>query len=563
MAVVDTDLSTLALFDGCVPADLERLSSAVTGAREVGEGAVLCREGEMADRWWVVVEGMADVTVGGLFLATIGPGESIGELALLDGEPRNATVTATTDMVVQEVDGHGFVEALAESPLLALSLLRELAARLRHANQLTAGRPVAGSAAPRPAVAPAMDAEPVAFNPFAPGYFANPYVQYAALRRSEPVLLEPMTGAYILTRYADVHSLSRDRSLVAEVAKATSTPAIEAEIARNAAAGGLVDRMMLVRDGEDHTRLRRLVAKVFTPKAVATWRARAEAVVEDLLDAVAGRETVDVIADYALLLPAQIISEMLGMPHGDIPQLRAWSHAMTKTLDPLNSPEEEAASIEASRAMTRYIEGVIADKRSRPADDILTALISAEESGDHLSPDEVLAQVVLLYVAGHETTLNLVGNGLTHLFEFPDQLDRLRTDPTLDTNAVEELLRFDSPVQFARRIAVESSEIDGVAIPAGAVVLLGLGAANRDPAKWGPGADTVDLSRPGANEHASFGGGPHYCLGASLARLEAQVSLPRLIRRYPRMVPDYDKPAWGARMILRGVERLPVRLQRA
>ncbi len=156
--------------------------------------------------------------------------------------------------------------------------------------------------------------------------------------------------------------------------------------------------------------------------------------------------------------------------------------------------------------------------------------------------------------------MNLIGNGLTHLFEFPDQLDRLRTDPSLDANAIEELLRFDSPVQFARRIAKEPLEIEGVTIPAGSVISLSLAAANRDPRKWGPTADTVDLTRAGANEHVSFGGGSHYCLGAALARLEGQVALPQLVRRFPHISPAYDEPAWGQRMVLRGVDRLPVTL---
>jgi cytochrome P450 len=323
----------------------------------------------------------------------------------------------------------------------------------------------------------------------------------------------------------------------------------------------MADRMMLRRDGEDHDRLRRLVARVFTPKAVAAWRERAESVVEGLLAEAESRPSMDVIADYALILPAQIISEMLGMPHGDIPQLRAWSHAMTKTLDPLNSPEEEAQSLAAGRCMAEYITGIVAEKRTRPGEDILTALLQAEESGDRLDHDELVAQVILLYVAGHETTLNLVGSGLTNLFAQPDQLDRLRTDPGLDANAIEELLRYDSPVRFSRRISTAAFEIGSVGIPSGAVVLLALGAANRDPDKWGPSADVVDLGRPGANEHTSFGGGAHYCIGASLARLEAQVALPRLVRRFPRMTPDYDEPAWGQRMVLRGVEQLPVHLR--
>ena len=554
------DLSSLAMFEGCDPDELERVTGALAGVREVSEGGVICLEGEQADRWWIVLEGMADVTVRGLYVATIGPGETIGELALLDGEPRNATVTAATDMIMEEVDGAGFVEALIDSPRLALGMLRQLAVRLRHATELSAGPERAAEPLTAPHAA-APPSGPVVYNPFAPGYFANPYVQLSLLREHEPVLLDEASGAYMLTRYADIHQIARDRSLVVEIAFATPTPAIQAERARNESSGGKLDKMMLRRDGDDHTRLRRLVSKVFTPRAINAWRARAESVVDGLLTDAAQRDAVDIVADYALLLPAQIISEMLGMPHADIPQLRTWSHAMTKTLDPLNTPDEEAAAVDATRAMLGYVEQVITDKRAHPADDILTALIEAEETGDRLSTDELLAQIILLYIAGHETTLNLIGNGLTHLFEFRDQLDRLRMDPNLDANAIEELLRFDSPVQFARRIAKETLEIEGVTIPAGSVISLSLAAANRDPRKWGPTADIVDLTRAGANEHVSFGGGSHYCLGAALARLEGQVALPQLVRRFPHISPAYDEPAWGQRMVLRGVDRLPVTLR--
>lgn len=318
--------------------------------------------------------------------------------------------------------------------------------------------------------------------------------------------------------------------------------------------------MMIRRDGEDHTRLRRLVSKVFTPRAVEQWRERAESLVERQLAAAAERGEIDVIADYALVLPASIISDMLGVPRDDIPALREWSRTLVTNLEPLNPPEMQDRIETAGRAFFRYLEDLIADKRAHPGDDILTGLLQAEDAGDCLDDEEVQAQVLLLYIAGHETTVNLVGNGVTHLFRFRDQLDRLRTDPSLDANAVEEVLRYDSPAQFTRRITREPLQVGDVTIPEGQLVALGLSSANHDPMKWGPDADAFDIARPGANEHVSFGGGAHYCLGASLARMEARISLPRLVRRFPRMEPVYDEPAWGRRMILRGVDTLPVTL---
>jgi cytochrome P450 len=554
-------LADLELFRDCSSEDLEPLAAAVVSERHLSEGEVLCHEGETADRWWVVSDGTAEITIDGLYVATVGPGESIGELALLDQVPRNATVTASSDLLVHEVDGERFLEILVGSPRLMLALLRQLAIRLREADQRQI-RP-APSASPlvevRPSSLPA-DA-PVTFNPFAPGFLANPYEQYAVLRTSDPVHFDRLTSAYILTSYADVHRLSRDRTLSVAIDHAFPTSVVRAELERDTAVDGLNRRMMLRLDGEDHTRLRKLLARVFTPKAVAAWRERTVAVIGHLLDDLAERDEIDVIADFALLFPSQIISEMLGMPCDDVVQLRAWSLAMTKTFDLLNSPQEESASVRATRDMARFVKEVMADKRKRNDDDILTTLIAAQESESILDWKDSVAQVMLLYVAGHENAMNLVGNGLVHLFEFPEQLDRLRTDRGLDPNAMEEITRFDTPVQFSRRIALAPLDFGDSEVPEGSVLLLGLGSANRDPDKWGPSVDALDLARPRANEHAAFGGGPHHCLGSALARLEAQIALPQLVRRFPHMAPAYERPDWEPRVTLRGLQRLPISLR--
>jgi cytochrome P450 len=409
---------------------------------------------------------------------------------------------------------------------------------------------------PTPAARPGRDR--VAFDPFAPGYFADPSAQFSAIREAEPVHFNELTGGYLVTRYDDVHRLIRDRSLEASIEHAAPTPAVDAEklITRE----GPVGLMMVRRDGEDHLRLRRLVSKAFTPRAISHLQGSAETIAQRLLDEAAEHDELDVIAEYALPLPVEVISTMLGLPRGDFAQLRDWSHDMAKTADPIYTPEEGQAALVAGEAMGAYLADVIAHKRTHPGDDILTALIEAEEGGDRLTFDELMAQLILLYVAGHETTVNLIGNGLTHLFERPDQLEHWKLDPALDANAIEEVLRFDSPAQLARRIVVAPTAVGGTTIPAGAVIWLGLAAANRDPRRWGPTADALDLARPGANEHVSFGGGVHHCLGAFLARMEGQVALPGLIRRFPRMAPAYAEPAWSHRMLLRGVETMPVTL---
>ena len=560
MTITTADLESLALFEGCPEDELSRVANAISALRDLDEGEVVCAQGDKADRWWIVAEGLADVTVDGLYVATIGPGQTIGELALLDGEPRAATVTAVTAMRLHEVDGQGFVDALCASPRLAVALLRQLAGRLRSTNQLPSvaeqhlsvreQRTAATPKAPTPTTVPAGG-----FDPRTAGYHDDPARYLGALREAAAVQWSEALSSYVVTRYDDVRRLSRDRSLLGSV-----STLLPSDVDGAAAKHRPGYRMMIRRDGADHLRLRRLVTKVFTPRALNRWQERASSIVEKLLAAASARAEIDVISDYALTLPAQVITEMLGLPTNDTPQLRAWSRTLTRGLEPFGSEADEEASIAAGRAIGEYMGQVVADKRVKPGDDILSGLLGAEDAGDVLDDNEVIAQVIMLYVAGHETTLNLIGNGVTHLFGFPDQLALLRSEPALDANAVEEILRFESPAQFTRRVNAEVIEINGVTIPAGSHVTLSLASANRDPRKWGPTVDVLDIARPGANEHVSFGGGPHFCLGASLARLEATIALPRLVRRFPKMTPAYDRPAWIERIALRGVETLPVTL---
>lgn len=557
MTVTVEELHALPLFEGCEPRDLVPVVEAVSATRTVGEGEVICAEGDKADRWWIVVDGMADVTVGGLYTATIGPGETIGELALLDGELRGATVKATTDMTVHEVDGHQFLDALLASPTLALALLRELAVRLRATNVRL---PAAVASAPlRPTLPPPPTGPAAEFDPRSPGYHQNPQVLMASLRESSAVHWSDAISSWVVTRYEDVHRLSRSRALAGSVTTIEANDAQDCPFAHDKPRPGY--KMLIRRDGDDHTRLRRLMSKVFTPKAISQWQERADLITAELLDHMADHTEVDVIAAFARPLPTQIISDMLGMPPDDSGQLRTWTRVLTRGLDPFSTPEEQEASAQAGREISDFVREVVTDKRTAPREDILSTLIEAEEAGTVLDEDEIVAQVLLLYIAGHETTLNLIGNGVTHLFRFPEQLDRLHAEPGLDANAVEEVLRFESPAQLTRRVNLEPVEIDGVTIAPGSHVTLALASANHDPRKWGPNADVLDIARPGANEHVSFGGGAHFCLGASLARLEGKTALPRLLRRFPRMTPSYDEPDWLPRMTLRGVDTLRVTLR--
>jgi cytochrome P450 len=396
-------------------------------------------------------------------------------------------------------------------------------------------------------------------NPFDPEFAANPYPQYRDLRDGAPVH-RSLLGPWVLTRYADVIHVLRDATLSVDEANATRFE-VDPEVAAVFDGVERGSRAMLNIDPPDHDRLRRLVSKAFTPKMLEALRPEVERLVDEALDDVIARGTgeMDLIPDLAFPLPFTVISEMLGMPMGRREELRTWSHAVVKTLDPILSIDEAKAAVAASDAMVAYVLEVIAAKRSNPADDLLSGLIAAEEDGSMLDEQELLDQVMLLYIAGHETTVNLIGNGTHALLQHPDQLARLRDDPGLDQNAVEELLRFDSPVQFSRRIAIKDFELGGETIDAGSFVLTCLGAANHDPEHWGETSEELDLARVGAAQHVSFGSGVHHCLGAALARIEGRAAFSALVRRFDDLELVEEQQSWNGRIVLRGLDALPLR----
>jgi cytochrome P450 len=409
------------------------------------------------------------------------------------------------------------------------------------------------------------DAPPsvIGLNPFEPGFYDNPYRQYAEVQASRPIHKSEI-GPWLVTRWEDVHTvLRKPGTSVEERNIAHEGPSRREQLA------DLVEgreprssRAILNIDPPDHTRIRRLVSKAFTPRAVEQIRARTGEMVDDILDDLATREgPVDLISELAFPLPFAVISEMLGMPEGDRDQLRTWSHLVTQFLDPILAFKNAEAIFAASDNMWAVVNEAIAWKKARGDEgDLLSALIAAEDDGDTLSDAELVENVVLLFLAGHETTVNLIGNGTHALLEHPEQLARLIADPSLDTNAVEELLRYDSPVQFSRRIALEPIEIGDQVVAPGEFVMTCLGAANRDPHKFGPTAGELDLGRPDAREHVSFGSGVHHCLGAALARLEGQEAIGRLVRRFPDIAAA-GAPTHNGRLVLRGYDELPVTLR--
>jgi cytochrome P450 len=389
---------------------------------------------------------------------------------------------------------------------------------------------------------------------------ANPHPLYAKLRADAPVCEVPMPGgqtAWLVTRYDDVVSVLKDPRFVkdrfpvlspAQLKKQPWVPPVFKPLMRN----------MLDNDPPNHTRLRALVQKAFTPRRIEAMRDHIQVMADDLLKSVPSSRPFDLIADYALPLPATVIAEILGVPIGDRHKFHRWS----KSIVSLNwSKWDTIRGIPAVWQLIRYARKLVAQRRARPADDMISALVQARENGDALSEDELVAMIILLLIAGHETTVNLIGNGVLSLLEHPDELQKLRENPALIGSAVEELLRFNSPLDTAtERFAAEDVTIAGVTIPRGSLVFAVISSANRDESQFTQ-PDALDIARE-PNRHLSFGLGIHFCIGAPLARVEGQIAINTLLRRAPnpRLAVPSEKLKWRRGLVLRGMESLPLHL---
>lgn len=391
-----------------------------------------------------------------------------------------------------------------------------------------------------------------------PAFKADPHPTYARLRDEAPVFRTTIgwrRPAWVVARYADVAALLRDPRFAKDPLNVRGP-------GRRGAGPWIppflrpLTRNMLDLDAPDHTRLRALVQKAFTPRLLEGLRPRIERLVDELLTSALREPRGELIAQLALPVPLTIIAELLGVPPADQPRFHRWSERILS-----GTPDLRAVLvIPAVRALFRYLRGLFARRRAEPRDDLVTALVQAEEAGDRLSEDELLGMVFLLLAAGHETTVNLIGSGVLALLQHPAQRERWRGDPGLARSAVEELVRFTSPVEVAtERYAREELEIAGVPIRRGELVLGLIGSANRDAAQFAePGV--LDLSRE-PNRHLGFGVGMHYCLGAPLARLEAQIAIPALLARAPGLSLAVPPAAlrWRKHVFLRGLRELPVR----
>jgi len=390
-----------------------------------------------------------------------------------------------------------------------------------------------------------------------PGFKANPFPFYARLRAEAPayrMTLPTKETAWLITRYDDVAMVLKDERFVKDTTNAL-TPGQAANQRWFRKVFKSLKRNMLNLDPPDHTRLRGLV-KAFSPRLIEQMRGRIEMLTNDLLDAVQGRGRMDLIRDYALPLPTTIIAEMLGVPVED---RHAFHRGTRAIISAASSSWAMLKAVPSAWSLLRYIRGIVRKRRADPHDDLVSALARAEETGDTLSEDELLAMVFLLLVAGHETTVNLIGSGTLALLEHPDQMDKLRNDPALIKPAVEELLRYTSPVEMAtERYAREDVTMAGVTIPRGEMVYAVMASANRDERQFA-NPDTLNVTRE-PNKHLAFGLGPHFCLGAQLARLEGQIAINTLLRRVPdlRLTGPPDVPRWRRGLLLRGLESLPV-----
>jgi cytochrome P450 len=393
---------------------------------------------------------------------------------------------------------------------------------------------------------------------------ADPFPEFARLRQEDPVHWSPAMKAWIVTRYDDVRRVALNNR---EVSADRLTPFFKAnaEFQR----GGIenlvryLNHWMVFRDPPDHTRLRRLFNKVFTPTAVENLRPNIEDIVGLLLDGMAAKsargESVDYIADFAYPLPATVIMDMLGVPRADLRDVKLWSDDIALFIGTAQVAGNKYLRAEAgARAMAGYFRGLVEARTAAPTDDMISKLVLARDENDALSTDEIIGTCILLLFAGHETTTNLIGNGFLYSMRFRGQWERLLADPSLAASAVEEWLRYDGPSGAVARVAAADVELNGRTIRAGQRVFAFVNAANRDPEAFAD-AEAFDIARD-PNPHLTFGHGIHFCLGAPLARLEARIAAVRLAERFPRIDLTDHRPEWHDSLILRGVKSLPVAL---
>ncbi len=387
------------------------------------------------------------------------------------------------------------------------------------------------------------------FDPLSPEFIADPYPYYERLRNESPILFDPDWKLWFVSTYEDVNTLLRERCLGRDMDGAPK-PDVRTPF------GKLHHNSLMEKEPPDHTRLRGLVNKAFTPARVETLRPRVTQIAHRLLDAVNWRGEMDLLADFAEPLPVMVIAELLGVPEEGRPFLRPWSHAIVAMYELSPSTEDADRANRAVVEFSNYLKGLIDRRRTSPQDDLISALVEAEEEGNRLSEDELIATCILMLNAGHEATVNAIANGMLAFFRHPQQFDILKRSPDYLKTAVEEILRYDTPLQLFRRWVREDLEYRGKTFEKGTQLALLYAAANRDPHRF-ENPNHFDITRQD-NPHLAFGAGIHYCVGAPLARLEMQIALQVLIERLPNLRLAKENVEVRPSYVIRGLKALPV-----
>ena len=400
----------------------------------------------------------------------------------------------------------------------------------------------------------------VAWYPLDPKFIANPYPTYRELREKDPYHPSPLTGALVLSKYEDIDEILRNYKVFSNGrARASSGNRVRRGVAEQIQSE--IQPSMLTLDPPDHTRLRGLVSRAFTPRQIAKMEDHIRATAHALLDEVEGQHEFDLMSNLASLLPTVVIAEMIGVPTEDRAQFKQWSDRFARVLEPNLDERELGQVFDTAQRFDSYFKQIVAQHREQPRDDLVSRLIEAEEEGDQLSEEEMIVTLRLLLVAGNETTTNLIGNGLKALLEHPEQLELLRQQPELIDNAIEELLRFDSPVQVDGRVTLDECQIDRHTLKPDKPVSLLIGGANRDPEAFAD-PERLDITREDAG-NISFGRGIHHCLGAPLARLEGKIAFEAMIERFGDIQLGRRAPVYKPNIVLRGLKHLDIRVERS
>lgn len=399
-------------------------------------------------------------------------------------------------------------------------------------------------------------AKAVKFNPYHPAFQANPYPIYHQLRSVEPIH-QSFKGMWVVTRYADAKAVLRDPRFCVD--KMPNNVKHKGNYLKQKDFNTLaqaISKWLIFLDPPEHTRLRGLISKAFSSTSVKFLRPQIQQITDELISKVRHRGSMDIISDFACPLPCNVIAAILGVPVEDWFKLYHWSDELSNILDPLRSLEDYEQMNKVALEFTDYFKSLIVKRQKNLQQDLLSALIAVKEQDNKLSEEEIISVCMLLFFTGEETTVNLIGNGMLALLRHPQQMQQIKTQPMLIQSAVEEILRYDSPIQITTRVATEDVDLDGVTIRVGEKVVVVLGAANRDPAQF-PDPDRFDITRVN-NSHLAFADGIHYCLGAVLTRIEAEIAINALVQQLPDLKLSPDRLEWRNKVAFRSLKALPI-----